>query len=95
LGRDDFLKWFEAPDSDGLAEMLCEKYQVNGQTAWSLLKKTERFDVRIVTSLDKELSKRMRMGPAISLSDAMCEIHPNMRGYTLPFGAKLLVTNVG
>src|SRR5205823_9092179 len=41
LGRADFLKWFEAKNSGTLAEVLCEKYKVNGQTAWSLLKKAE------------------------------------------------------
>ncbi|MEO7659669.1 MAG: nickel-dependent lactate racemase, partial [Pyrinomonadaceae bacterium] len=52
LGRDDFLKWFEAANSEKLAAMLCEKYQVNGQTAWSLLKKAERFDIRVVTAIE-------------------------------------------
>src|SRR5215203_3301793 len=33
LGRDDFIKWFEVAGSDELADTLCEKYEVNGQTA--------------------------------------------------------------
>ncbi len=44
LGRKDFLNWFEAENSDTLAEKLCATYQVNGQTAWSLLQKTENSE---------------------------------------------------
>src|SRR5436190_6033604 len=61
LGRDDFLKWFEAETSDRLGDMLCEKYQVNGQTAWSLLSKAENFDIRIVTDLDAGTCQMMRL----------------------------------
>src|SRR6185369_14414270 len=51
LGRDDFMKWFEAKDSAALERRLREKYEVNGQTAWALLTKTERFRVHIITGL--------------------------------------------
>jgi nickel-dependent lactate racemase len=61
LGRDDFLKWFDSENSDQTAEQLCEKYQVNGQTAWSLMKKAEKFDIRIVSELDTETTGRMRL----------------------------------
>ena len=84
LGRDDFLSWFDAPDSDALAEMLCSKYQVNGQTAWSLLKKAERFDVRIVTTLDESTTSRMRLKKTTSIED----VRPGSNGYIIPGGAK-------
>ncbi len=61
LGRDDLLKWFEAKDSSAMADMLCAKYQVNGQTAWSLLTKAERFDIKIVTSLEGTQTSKMRL----------------------------------
>ena len=51
LGRSDFLNWFECETSEKLAEKLCESYQVNGQTAWSLLKKSERFKIKIISNL--------------------------------------------
>src|SRR5205807_1837396 len=44
LGRSDFLDWFDAGSSAGLAETLCQKYQVNGQTAWNLLRIAETYD---------------------------------------------------
>ena len=61
LGRNDFLKWFEAETSENLAENLCANYQVNGQTAWSLLKKSERFDIKIITSLSENETRKMRL----------------------------------
>lgn len=61
LGRNDFLKWFEAENSNALAEMLCVKYQVNGQTAWSLLQKAERFDIRILTELGSAATGTMKL----------------------------------
>ena len=84
LGRNDFLDWFDAKDSDALAEKLCSKYQVNGQTAWSLLKKTERFDVHIVTSLDQYTTNRMRL----KKTDSIEKILPASNGYIIPNGAK-------
>src|SRR5205823_2159943 len=42
FGRSDFLKWFESADSRALESRLREHYEVNGQTAWALLTKTER-----------------------------------------------------
>ncbi len=60
-GRSDFLNWFQSRNSSELAIKLCEKYQVNGQTAWSLLKKTERFDVKIVTTIAESDVSQMRM----------------------------------
>ncbi|MGI8470078.1 MAG: nickel-dependent lactate racemase [Pyrinomonadaceae bacterium] len=91
LGRSDFLKWFEAKDSNDLAEILCEKYQVNGQTAWSLLKKAENFNVRIVTNLDESETRRMRLHKARDFETATSKIDAGKKGYILPFGAKFLI----
>ena len=61
LGRADFMKWFESKDSRALENRLREAYEVNGQTAWALLTKTERFHVHIVTELNDEQTRGMRM----------------------------------
>lgn len=91
LGRRDFLDWFEAENSDGLAEKLCESYQVNGQTAWNLLRIAENFDVRIVTSLSEIETRRMRLQKFDSLDDALSASDKHTKGYILPFGAKFLI----
>ncbi|QQS32406.1 MAG: nickel-dependent lactate racemase [Acidobacteriota bacterium] len=54
LGRDDMGKWFDAADSRDLAVRLCQKYQVNGQTAWSIREKSERFNILIVSNFDED-----------------------------------------
>lgn len=92
LGRADFLNWFDAENSDALARRLCESYQVNGQTAWSLLRKSERFDVRIVTTLPAEATEKMRMVSMQSLDRTMKKTAKEKAGYILPFGAKTLIS---
>jgi lactate racemase len=91
LGRDDFLKWFDAADSEALAGELCEKYQVNGQTAWSLLKKAERFDIRLVTDLPAGKVERMRLKRYESLAVALAGMN-GMAGYVVASGAKTRIT---
>jgi nickel-dependent lactate racemase len=90
LGRADFMKWFESIDSRALESRLREAYEVNGQTAWSLLTKAERFNVRIVTSLSDEQVRRMRMVPAGSLVEALADIPAGASGYLMPRGTALL-----
>ncbi len=91
LGRKDFLDWFGAKDSNELAEKLCENYQVNGQSAWSLLRKAEKFNIQIVTSLEENETRLMRLHKARNLEDALSKTDSEMQGYVLPFGAKFLL----
>lgn len=91
LGKNNFLKWFEVENSTDLGEILCEKYQINGQTAWSLLKKTEKFDVRVITALPEDETRQMRMISAHSIGEIV--IDKNKKGYILPFGAKIMIKN--
>ena len=69
-------------DSEALAERLCEKYQVNGQTAWSLLKKTEKFDVRVVTDLDESVTRKMKMRKTENLAAALKDAGARHRVHT-------------
>ena len=89
-GRKDFLNWFEAENSSRLAEKLCESYQVNGQTAWNLLRIAERFDVRIITALPETETRPMRLQKARSLDEVLAGSNSAATGYVLPFGAKVL-----
>ena len=90
LGRADFLKWFAAADSRALEERLRSGYEVNGQTAWSLLLKAERFRVVLVSSLADEDARLMRMSPARTLAEAMAQVDAQAEGYIMPRGAALL-----
>lgn len=90
LGRNDFLNWFAAENSEQLAENLAKKFQVNGQTAWSLLEKAERFKVYLISNLPNEQTRQMRLNPVRNLNEALTQIDENAKGYILPFGAKYL-----
>ncbi|HEX8096983.1 MAG TPA: nickel-dependent lactate racemase [Pyrinomonadaceae bacterium] len=90
LGRADFLKWFDSEDSRALEDRLRRAYEVNGQTAWSLLVKAERFRVHLISRLPDEHVRLMRMTPARALDEALSHADPNARGYILPRGASFL-----
>jgi lactate racemase len=90
LGRPDFLKWFELTDSRALANHLRKNYEVNGQTAWSLLTKAERHRLYLVSELSDEDVRQMRMIPAHTLEEAVNQIDREVEGYILPRGAALL-----
>lgn len=89
LGRADFLKWFEAVNSGELASKLCEKYQVNGQTAWSLLRKAERFDICVMTGLDEASLEMMRFKLLNKINRFPTD--RSKSGYILPNGARFMV----
>lgn len=90
LGRDDFLNWFEAADGSDLGRKLCEKYQVNGQTAWSFLKKAERFNIAFVTSLDENSLSKMR-SRKLRADGVDTLINEKTRGYLIPNASKILI----
>jgi len=91
LGRTDFLKWFESRDSRALAERLRNEYEVNGQTAWALLTKAERYRVCLVSELPDDHVKQMRMIPARSLAEALEDAGAG-EGFVMPRGAAVLPT---
>lgn len=90
LGRTNFLKWFASDDSRALEQRLREAYEVNGQTAWALLRKAERFRVHIVTKLPADDVRGMRMNPTASIDEALSNVPANAKGYIMPRGAALL-----
>ncbi len=90
FGRADFLKWFDSANSSALATRLQTGYEVNGQTAWALLTKAERWRVHIVTELAGEEVRRMRMTPARSIDEALSKIPASARGYVMPRGGAVL-----
>ena len=90
LGRSDFLKWFESANSAALELRLRKNYEVNGQTAWALMTKAENFRVHILTGLDEDRVRGMRMTPAISIESILAQLSLNATGYIMPRGAALL-----
>jgi len=89
LGRPDFLKWFESEDSRALAERLRNEYEVNGQTAWALLTKAERYRICLLSELPDEQVKLMRITPVRSIAEAL-EGANGQTGFIMPRGAAIL-----
>lgn len=90
FGRADFLKWFDVPDSPALEDCLRESYEVSGQTAWSLLVKTEKFRVHLVSKLRDEDVRQMGMRPARTIDEALARSKQNVQGYIMPRASALL-----
>ena len=90
FGRSDFLKWFDEPNSRALENRLRKGYEVNGQTAWALLTKAERYRVYLISQLDEPDVRKMRMIPVRTLSQAIDEIGFGTSGYIMPRGAAVL-----
>jgi len=90
LGNPTFMKWFDEKDSRSLETRLRNAYEVNGQTAWSLLTKAERYRIHLVSRLPDEEVRRMRMIPARSLTDVLEKIDHQTEGYIMRRGAALL-----
>lgn len=89
LGRSDFLKWFAAPDSRALENRLLDGYEVNGQTAWALLTKAERYRICLLSELRDEQVEKMRMTPVRSIAEALDHAGAS-EGYVMPRGAAVL-----
>jgi len=90
LGHPDFLKWFAEENSSALEARLRDAYEVNGQTAWALLTKAERFRIQLVSDLPDESVRSMRMTPARSLREALDQTDAETPGYLMPRGQAVL-----
>lgn len=88
-GKADMAEWFEAASSEELGARLAENYKVNGQTAWSIREKAERFDVRMVTDLPEEIVAKTGM-KKIGADEAQDILRSSEGGFILPHGAKYL-----
>jgi lactate racemase len=90
LGRSDFLDWFVPGGSRGTAQKLMGgDYRVNGQTAWGLRVKAERFRIRLVSTLPPEVVRAMGLEPCGSLESALDGLS-GVPGYVLPSGLTTL-----
>ncbi len=89
LGRPDFLDWFVPGGAAATARMLVDSYKLNGQTAWGIRWKAERYRVRLVSSLDPETVRRMGMIPHRSLDEALAA-SAGGPGWVIPSGLATL-----
>ncbi len=93
-GHPTFFNWFSYPDCGELESALRKRYEINGQTAWSLKEKAERFRIVLVSRLPAEEVRTMGMIPADSLPQALELALPmlpeDFRAYLVPEGGNVL-----
>lgn len=78
VGSQTFLSWFDLGGRQALARKLHSDYQLNGQTALSLLKKLERVKIVLVSALAREIVERTGMLPARDLDEALGAVAPSV-----------------
>lgn len=89
LGRDDFLDWFPPGGSRATVLKLVENYKINGQTAWGLRRKAERFRILLVSALEDSVVRQMGLEPVPSLEAALATAGEKS-GYIVPYGLTTL-----
>ncbi|MCF6178727.1 MAG: nickel-dependent lactate racemase [Geopsychrobacter sp.] len=94
FGHDNFYPWFKYQDLDKFEKALRKDYQINGQTAHSLLSKARRFRVLLVSGFDAKTTARMGMEKAADLQQAidiaLSEFSENPRTLVIPDGGLVL-----
>jgi nickel-dependent lactate racemase len=93
-GNATFFDWFRYRDLDSFETRLRSHYEINGQTAYSLLQKAQRFRIILVSALPPEEVRTMGMTPANDLREALGlaeEMLPDdFTAYLIPDGGAVL-----
>ena len=93
-GNATFFNWFGYPTCGELESALRKRYEINGQTAWSVKEKAERFRIVLVSQLPPEEVRTMGMTPAATLQQALDLALPMLPvdygAYLIPEGGNVL-----
>jgi len=94
FGNSTFFNWFRHKRLDEFESALRENYEINGQTAYSMLQKAQRFRIILVSQFPKQQVEEMGMIPACTLDAAMNIAIPMMssdwRAYLMPEAGSVL-----
>jgi nickel-dependent lactate racemase len=94
FGNGTFFNWFRHKHLEEFEAALRAQYEINGQTAYSLLQKAQRFRIILVSQFAAEQVEAMGMLPAQTLDGAMelaAELLPeNWRCYLMPEAGSVL-----
>ena len=93
-GNATFFDWFRFRDLAAFEERLRSHYEINGQTAYSLLQKAQRFRIVLVSNLPPAEVAAIGLIPAANMEEAMekaKELLPaDFRTYVIPEGGVVL-----
>jgi lactate racemase len=94
FGNSTFFNWFRYKRLDEFEAGLREHYEINGQTAYSMLMKAQRFRIILVSDFTDQQVEAMGMIPAKSLNDALGKserfLPPDWRALLMPEGGSVL-----
>jgi nickel-dependent lactate racemase len=94
FGNKTFFDWFRHQDLNDFESALRERYEINGQTAYSTLIKARRYRVVLVSELGEEETFRMGMEKAANLDEALKmayeKLPPNPAVVVIPDGGTVL-----
>lgn len=98
FGNSTFFNWFRHRQLDSFESALRDHYEINGQTAYSILQKSHRFRIILVSQFPPQQVNQMGMLPATTLDEAM-EIatgllHRDWRAYLMPEAGSVLPKEV-
>ena len=93
-GHATFFNWFRCASCQDLEAALRKRYEINGQTAWSVKEKAERFRVYLVSQLPPAEVAAMGMIPAETPQQALELALPGLpedfTAYLIPEGGVVL-----
>jgi lactate racemase len=94
FGNATFFSWFRHKQLDQFEAALREKYEINGQTAYSILQKAQRFRIILVSEFPGQQVEEMGMLPAGSLDEALRTadrfLPPDWTTLVMPEGGSVL-----
>ncbi len=94
FGNDTFYNWFRHKRLDEFEAALRERYEINGQTAYSLRAKARRFRIILVSRFPEHQVEEMGMMAAHSLDEALSKaerlLPPDWRALVMPEGGSVL-----
>ncbi|HIJ94190.1 MAG TPA: nickel-dependent lactate racemase [Desulfuromonadales bacterium] len=98
FGNGSFFSWFRYRSLQEFEAALRARYEINGQTAYSLLQKAQRFRIILVSQFPDQQVEQMGMVPAQSLDQAMDLAQETLperwRCYLMPEAGSVLPTPV-
>lgn len=93
-GNATFFNWFSCRDLVTFEARLRSSYEINGQTAYSLLAKAQRFRIILVSKLPPEEVRQMQLLPATCLDEALelakGLLHEEYTAHIIPDGGAVL-----
>jgi nickel-dependent lactate racemase len=94
FGNATFFDWFRFRDLKEFEAALRQRYEINGQTAYSTLMKARRYRVILISELGEAETRQMGMEKAADLDEALRmafdKLPPNPRTVVIPDGGTVL-----